>query len=140
MVPLYFFGNLLFEKMESLKIHFEKIKILFSLQNLLKVLAFAVILLKKGESCNIHAWPNFQTSNGPFSELREPILTIRGAKWRQRRVLSEGFEEKTKMWFFDFVFWKNWFFMKKLLKQQNWDIWEMRTKNTENVMISHIMS
>ena len=44
LVPLYFFGNLLFEKMESLEIHFEKIKILFSLQNLLKVLAFAVIL------------------------------------------------------------------------------------------------
>ena len=51
---------------------------------------------KKEEKRKIHEMFNFQTSNGPFSELREPILTIRGAKWRQRRVLSEGFEEKTK--------------------------------------------
>ena len=33
------------EKMENLEIHFEKIKILFSLQNVLKVLNNAVILL-----------------------------------------------------------------------------------------------
>ena len=35
---------LLFEKIENLEIHFEKIKILFSLQNLLKVRGSAVIL------------------------------------------------------------------------------------------------
>ena len=33
------------EKMESVEIHFEKSKIVFSFQNVLKVLFFAVILL-----------------------------------------------------------------------------------------------
>ena len=38
---------------------------------------------------------HFQTSNGPFSELREPILTIRGAKWRASNVLLEKQNEKS---------------------------------------------
>ena len=37
-------GNLLFEKMKNLEIHFEKIEISFSFQNVVKVLNSAVIL------------------------------------------------------------------------------------------------
>ena len=42
--------------------------------------AFLPSLVKKGEKRNSPAWPNFQTSNGPFSELREWILMIFAAK------------------------------------------------------------
>ena len=42
--PHHNIENSLLEKMEDLKIHFEKFKILFSLQNLLKVRGNAVIL------------------------------------------------------------------------------------------------
>ena len=42
--PVQNFEILLFEKIENLEIHFEKIKILFSLQSLLKVRGSAVIL------------------------------------------------------------------------------------------------
>ena len=38
---------------------------------------------------------DFQTSNGPFSELREPILMIFGAKWQRPRVFLEKQHEKT---------------------------------------------
>ena len=97
LVPLYFFGNLLFEKMESLEIHFEKIKILFSLQ---------ILCTKKGKlsinPCKFIS--KFQTSIYSISELREPILTISSAKWPRCWVLLEGFEEKTKFWIFRNVF------------------------------------
>ena len=42
--PAQNFEHLLFEKMENLEMEVEKIKIVFSLQNLLKVLPNAVIL------------------------------------------------------------------------------------------------
>ena len=42
--PHHKIENSLFEKMEDLEIHIEKLKILFSLQNLLKVRGSAVIL------------------------------------------------------------------------------------------------
>ena len=46
-------------------------------------------LRRRNKTGNIHAWRYFETSIVSFSELREPILMILGAKWPQSRVLSE---------------------------------------------------
>ena len=51
---------------------------------------------------------NFQTSIVSFSELREPILMILGAKWPHSKVLLEKWNEIIFLQNLSFVFSENW--------------------------------
>ena len=83
----------------------------------------------------------FQTSICLFSELREPFLTIRGAKWPHWGVLSEGFEQKTKFWIFGLPFWKNRFFRTILPRRQIKNLarrWSIRRPYVPHISLSTV--
>ena len=71
---------------------------------------------RNNKTSNTHAWRYFETSIVSFSELREPILMILGAKWPQSKVLSGKQNEKKCFENVGSVFWEKLIFIDKTLQ------------------------
>ena len=85
------------------------------------------------KTSNIHAWRYFETSIASFSELREPILMILGAKWPHSHVLSNAQNAKNSPEDGTFVFWEKLIFMEKMLGDQILGVERNRNQKSINI-------